>query len=135
MPDVAEIRANLAAAAALADGALKPYGFLPDGVEPPAVVAGMVGLERSTMQALGSGTGLWRLSCDVLLVASTVWDRSAQLWVDTTVPKIWVELERDQTLSGESVAVHVSEWEPRERIDVAEWSMVGGIFRCEVMAE
>ena len=123
------IRQELSAAAEAVDARLTGYPFIPDSVNPPAVV-----IDVPDYRPIGMQRGFFNLSFRVLLVVSTTWDQAAQEFIDQVVPLMFTGLETDRTLNGAAQSVDVQQFTPRDRIDVAEFSYVGGQFDVEVVA-
>lgn len=92
---------------------LRVYDTIPDNVIPPAAVIGQLSLDFDLVFQRGADSA----TCDVIVIAGRMSERSAQDYLDnllqsTGTSSVKTKIETDQTLGGSVTSVRVSRAEP-----------------------
>jgi len=92
---------------------LRVYDTIPDNIVPPAAVIGQLSLDFDLVFQRGADSA----TCDVMVIAGRMSERSAQDYLDnllqsTGTSSVKTKIESDQTLGGSVTSVRVSRAEP-----------------------
>lgn len=129
LPDLAAIRAGIAANLETCAQPIRVHDFYPDAVDGPAVVVDIPDIvEQSTPGPC------YRLRVEVVLFVSDTWDRASQKKLNELVGPIITALESDRTADGSVNSLFlVTPFIGSRDLNVGGNDYVGGTFTVEVI--